>query len=84
MSKPKTVRLRINADMAPMGMKGDVINVPVSRTGILKERYWRRRIKDAVHDNCVEILEDEAPEKKSKKTTKATPGANDGVNTDAE
>ena len=83
MSERKTVRLQINADLSPMGTKGQVIEVPVSRTGILKDRYWRRRLRDAETDNCVEILGDEAP--KTKTTKKATPGANsEGVSTDGQ
>lgn len=61
MTKPKTIRLQINGDMAPMGMNGDVIEILVSRTGIPKLKYWRRRIADAVHDKCVEILKDGDP-----------------------
>lgn len=98
MSDTKTIRLQINADLAPMGTKGQVIEVPVSRTGIMKNRYWRRRLKDAKTDKCVEILKkgdigfaakakaeaaaEAEAEAKTKKTTKAKPGAKEGVNTD--
>lgn len=67
----KTVRLQINADFPGMGMKGDVIEIPVSRTGILKIQYWRRRLADAVFDNCVEILPDEKPKQKKGKVSNA-------------
>ncbi len=56
--KPKTVRLRIHADFPGKGMKGDVFTVPISRTGILRDLYWRRRLKDAESDGCVEILKE--------------------------
>lgn len=66
-----TVRLQINADMVPMGRKGDVLEVSVSRTGILKDRYWRRRMRDAVHDKCVEILKKGDPGFRAKAQAKA-------------
>lgn len=67
-SEAKTARLQINADFPGKGMKGDVITVPVSQTGILKDQYWRRRLKDAETDDCVKILKSDKPATTKSKT----------------
>ena len=94
MSEPKTVRLQLNVDLSPMGTKGQIIEVPVSRTGILRVKYWRRRLADSKRDECVEILKDgdigtlakaekKAAAEAKKEQSKAAPGANEGVKSDA-
>jgi len=84
MTEPKTIRLKLNADFAEMGSKGDVIIVPVSRTGKLKNRYWRRRASEAALDGCVEILVDATTKTTTTRKTskKVTPETVEGV-TDA-
>ncbi len=93
MSEPKTVRLQCNVDLSPMGTKGQIIEVPVSRTGILKVKYWRRRLADAKTDKCVGILKGgdigtlakaakKAEIEAKKDKSKAAPGANEGVKSD--
>lgn len=53
-TKYKTKDLRINADFMKY-RKGAVISVKVD-DGIPIDSFWRRRLKDAEFDNCVEFV----------------------------
>lgn len=45
--------------------EGEIINVRVDKKGTPLSSYWRRRLRDADMDNCVEWV----PEKKPMKQT---------------
>lgn len=49
---------------------GETITVAARADGVPKELYWRRRIKDAVVDGCIEIVKEAVkPVKKSRKSS---------------
>lgn len=37
---------------------GSIINIEVSDDGTPKDSFWRRRLKDAKIDNCVEFVDE--------------------------
>lgn len=59
----ETKEIRFNADLGQY-RKGQVVKISVDEHGTPRDRYIRRRLKDAEIDNCVEFVET----KKSKKT----------------
>ena len=59
------MKLKINKDMA--GYKaGRTINIKADINNIPLDIFWRRRLKDAKSDNCVEVIKTSKskPEKK--------------------
>lgn len=49
------MKLKINQDMA--GYKaGRTINISVDINNVPLDLFWRRRLKDAKTDNCVEVI----------------------------
>ena len=46
------------------------VRVRVDKDGIPVDVYWRRRLKDAESDNCIEVMKAEKPKKKPVKTEK--------------
>jgi hypothetical protein len=72
MEKEKTeyIRLKLNTDLA--GCKKNQVITLKAKNGIPLDRYWRKRLLDSIHDQCVEILENkktsfETSKKKFKK-----------------
>lgn len=64
-----TITLRINKPMLNK-KPGDLIKIKVDREGNLKDSFYARRLKDAVLDNCVEIIETTNDKKIKKKKYK--------------
>lgn len=58
--KKNTIQLKNNS------LKGHpkLITIQANENGVALDKFWRRRLVDAVTDNCVEILK---PQKKGKK-----------------
>lgn len=58
--------LKLNTPLAgrPAGAQ---VRIAVDKDGTPMDQYWRRRMKDAQTDNCVEIIE---PKKASTKENK--------------
>lgn len=49
------MKLKINQDMA--GYKaGRTINISADINNVPLDIFWRRRLKDAKSDNCVEVI----------------------------
>jgi len=42
---------------------GQVVTVQVDSNGIPLEQFWRKRLKDALVDNCVEVVKASKPKK---------------------
>ena len=62
-------KLKINAPIN--GHKiGDIVSVHVDCDGQCSDRYWRRRLKDAKIDNCVEFVQEEQKKQESKQESK--------------
>lgn len=62
----KKISLKLNADLK--GKKaGSIVTVEIDRDKVIIDPYWRRRLKDAEIDNCVEIVKIENKEKGDKK-----------------
>jgi hypothetical protein len=56
--KMKTVQLRLNRDLG--GEKaGTVLTLEADTNKTIIKRFWRRRLKDAEIDGCVEIVKAE-------------------------
>ena len=56
------MKIKLNKDLLGLkaGRKLSIRDVD----GIPTERYWRRRLKDAKHDNCIEVVVESAKKKK--------------------
>ena len=60
-----TAQIRINTTLPGYGVAGDVVTVMTDHRGTVMNRFWRRRLRDAKHDGCCELIadvEETAPE----------------------
>ena len=62
------MKLKLNCDLNGH-KKGTIIKVN-DNNGIPLDSFWRRRLKDAEIDNCVEIVEVSKPKKGVKNANK--------------
>ena len=52
-------RISIKINVPMMGYKkGDIVKLQ-TKNGLVRDSFWRKRIKDSVIDNCVEVLRGE-------------------------
>ena len=58
------IRLKVNGTI-PGYPAGQVVAVEVDEHGTPLEELWRRRLKDAKIDGCVEVVPDPQPEPKA-------------------
>ena len=63
------LKLKLNQSMAGYEA-GREVTIQTDRSGVPLEKFWRRRLKDAETDNCVEVIKAKAP-KKSKDENQA-------------
>ena len=61
----KKVKIKINKPLKNYKV-GDIINIEVDANSIPTDIYWRRRLKDAEIDNCIEFFKESKPKKKSR------------------
>jgi hypothetical protein len=47
--------LRLNVPLKGFS-KGAAVLVVVDQNGVVLDQYWRRRVKDATTDNCVQFV----------------------------
>lgn len=60
----KTVKLKLNVPL--QGHKaGKTLDFPTDANGVILDRYWRNRVRDAKIDNCVEKVVPHKTEKKA-------------------
>lgn len=59
-----TIKLKLNQPMQGYEA-GRVVPIQTDSAGVPLEKFWRRRLKDAKIDNCVEVVK--ATPAKSKK-----------------
>lgn len=54
-----SVRRRVLRLNAPLGglFVGATVRVEVDKNNVVTDQYWRRRVKDALTDNCVVFVE---------------------------
>lgn len=50
------IKLKLNFEMRGFPA-GRVVSVQTDDHGVPLEKFWRRRLHDAVTDNCVEVVE---------------------------
>ena len=50
------MKLKLNTDLE-LNKQGDIVEVS-DTLGIPHSQYWRQRLKDAVIDNCVEVIKE--------------------------
>ena len=61
----KTVDLKLNVPL--QGQKaGAVLNLPADENGVILDKYWRNRLRDARIDGCVEVVAPTRPAAKKK------------------
>ncbi len=60
-----SIKLKLNMPFQGFAA-GREITVKADANGVPLEKFWRRRLKDAVSDNCVEIVSQEKPKKSLK------------------
>lgn len=67
MTSPKhqSTKLKLNVAMAGF-TPGSVITIGIDENGVPTDKYWRRRLADAAHDNCVELVKEPKSTKSSK------------------
>lgn len=46
------------------------ITVKTDENGVIYDKFWRKRLKDAQYDNCVEVVNEDEPKAKPKKRGK--------------
>lgn len=61
----KTIKLKLNAKFHGKQV-GDIISIEADEDGVPFNRFWRRRLADAMIDNCVEIVKEEKESKETK------------------
>lgn len=65
-------KLKIKINSALRGYKpGTIIEIKANSDGVPADGYWRRRLKDAKIDNCVELVEDPPPKPAKPKKIKS-------------
>lgn len=62
----KKISLKLNTSLKDKKV-GSIVTVEVDRDKVIIDPYWRRRLKDAEIDNCVEVVKKENKEKGDKK-----------------
>ena len=67
-------QFRVNANLLNV-KAGAVISLDVDAHGVPLDRFWRRRLKDAAIDNCIEAV---APKRPAKPTTKPADEKDEG------
>ncbi len=51
----KTIELKLNQPMQGYDA-GRIVTIQTDKHGVPLEKFWRRRLKDAEIDNCVEVI----------------------------
>lgn len=59
------LNIHINKTFGPY-KEGQTVRVECDAEGVPKDQYWRRRLKDAQHDGCCEVVKPEAPKRRRK------------------
>lgn len=54
------IKLKLNMAMAGYEA-GRTVTVQTDASGVPLEKFWRRRLKDATIDNCVEVIKPSKP-----------------------
>ena len=68
------MKLKLNANL--MGFKaGQIVEID-DRDGQPKDLYWRKRLRDAKSDNCVELVSSKVSTKSSTKEKKEVENVN--------
>lgn len=68
--------LKLNVDLRDKGKKHSVVKVKCDQSGIPLDHFWRQRVLDSQHDNCVEFVEEKtvkkecSPKRENKKSVK--------------
>ena len=65
----KTIKFKLNTPMAGYEA-GREVAVQTDEAGVPLEKFWRRRIRDAKIDNCVEVVAQPKPSKPKKEQGK--------------
>jgi len=68
LKKYETKDIKLNTPLRGLPA-GHIVKVKC-KDGLLLDQYWRRRLKDAAIDGCVEIIEKAKPATKTEKQTK--------------
>lgn len=55
----KKIKLKLNTDLGGK-KKGAIVTVEIDSNRVITDKYWRRRLEDAVLDGCVEIVKNES------------------------
>ena len=63
------LKLKLNSEMHGFPV-GHVVSVQTDEHGVPLEKFWRRRLRDAVTDNCVEVVEPLKPKKAKQSKSK--------------
>lgn len=56
------MKLKLNQPMAGYEA-GREVTIQTDRNGVPLEKFWRRRIRDAKIDNCVEVVKPSKPKR---------------------
>lgn len=63
------IKLKLNIPLVGY-QAGQTVTVQTDRANVPLDRFWRRRIKDAKIDNCVEVVSNTKPSKPKKELDK--------------
>lgn len=56
------MKLKLNQPLAGYEV-GREVTIQTDRNGVPLEKFWRRRLKDAKIDNCVEVVKPSKPKR---------------------
>jgi len=62
----KAIKLKLNQPMSGYEA-GREITIQTDKDGVPLEKFWRRRLKDADIDNCVEVVKPSTSKKERSK-----------------
>jgi hypothetical protein len=49
------IKIKLNRDLKGVPC-GTVLTLELDPWGNIKDRFWRRRLRDSAHDECVEVV----------------------------
>lgn len=77
MKSEHTTQLKVNTGVFKGYSEGQVLTLPCDEKGTVKDRFWRRRLKDAKRDGCCEIVTATKPKPKARAAA-TTEGVDNG------
>jgi len=66
------IEVKVNSPGLIKELRGSNFDIQTDKKGVPLSRFWRRRLRDSITDNCCEVVELTPTEKPSEKKAKQT------------